>query len=95
MMTKQILRKTQGHKNLLMNRNSRILILWSDFSKSLDYLLCPSLQVTGPPVTSVTLPDILSSIPAGTIILKMDIQGYECKVDKYFTAVIAAPCISK
>ena len=31
-------------------------------------------------VQAVLLQDILSSISASTVVLKMDIQGYECKV---------------
>ena len=31
-------------------------------------------------VPAVLLQDILSSISASTVVLKMDIQGYECKV---------------
>ena len=42
-----------------------------------------SFQADGPPVTSITLPDIFSSISSKTIILKLDIQGYECKVRPY------------
>jgi len=38
-----------------------------------------NLKINGFPVTSVTLPDIFSIVDSGIIILKMDIQGYECK----------------
>ena len=33
-------------------------------------------------VPAVLLQDILSSIPSNTVILKLDVQGYECKVRK-------------
>ena len=35
-------------------------------------------------VPAVLLQDILSSIPSNTVILKLDVQGYECKVRKQF-----------
>ena len=31
-------------------------------------------------VPAVLLQDILASIPSNTVILKLDVQGYECKV---------------
>ena len=38
----------------------------------------------GPGVTSITLADIFSLVPtSASIIIKMDIQGYECKVRTY------------
>ena len=37
-------------------------------------------QATGPALESVTMMDILDSIPADTVIVKMDIESYECKV---------------
>ena len=36
--------------------------------------------VLGPPTLTVTLPQILRTIPQGTIIMKMDIQTHECRV---------------
>jgi len=44
-----------------------------------DELLETKDTPLGPGVKSVTLPDIFSTISANTLILKMDIQGYECK----------------
>ena len=43
-------------------------------------VMCTHLQPLGSGVASVTLPDIFSTIAAKTIIMKMDIQGYESKV---------------
>ena len=34
-----------------------------------------------PPVQSVRVEDILEAIDADIIIMKIDIEGYECKVD--------------
>jgi len=42
-------------------------------------LLREKSQLLGPSVGSVTLPDVFDSIESKTIILKIDIQGYECK----------------
>ena len=36
-----------------------------------------------PPIESVKLRDILDIIPSKTIILKIDIEGYECKVTTF------------
>ena len=38
------------------------------------------LQVVGPAVTSTTLLDLLNYIDSKTVIIKMDVEGYECKV---------------
>eukprot|EP00092_Neocalanus_flemingeri_P007749 GFUD01008367.1.p1 GENE.GFUD01008367.1~~GFUD01008367.1.p1 ORF type:complete len:316 (-),score=69.27 GFUD01008367.1:90-1037(-) len=38
-----------------------------------------NLTVTAPPLQSVTMVDILDSIPTNTVIVKLDIEGYECK----------------
>jgi hypothetical protein len=38
-----------------------------------------TLQPLLPALESVTIADILATIPATTIILKIDIEGYECK----------------
>ena len=40
------------------------------------------LQALGPPVESCTLLDILNIVQAKTVIIKMDIQGHECKAGK-------------
>jgi FkbM family methyltransferase len=48
--------------------------------KSLDQVEQENLTITLPPVDSVKLLDILDIIPSKTIILKIDIEGYECKV---------------
>lgn len=44
-----------------------------------EELLLTKKKPLGPGVQSVTLPDIFNTISAETVILKMDIQGYECK----------------
>jgi len=36
--------------------------------------------VLGPPTQTITLPQILQTMPQGTIIMKMDIQTHECRV---------------
>jgi len=46
---------------------------------SLQELKKQNLKASGPPLQSVTLMDILKSIPDDTIIIKIDIEGYECK----------------
>ena len=38
----------------------------------------------GPPVTTVTLTDLMSVAPAPTYIIKMDIQGRDCQVIRCF-----------
>ena len=53
------------------------------------YLISYSFQAVGPAVFSVTLPDIFSSISSETFILKMDIQGYECKVAEQTFLIIS------
>ena len=40
-------------------------------------MLTPTMQ---PPVQSVLLEDVLRVIRADTIVLKIDVEGYECKV---------------
>ena len=46
-------------------------------------------KITEPPtvrsVDAVLLEDILSTIPTSTVILKLDIEGYECKVSFFLT----------
>ena len=39
-----------------------------------------NIWILQPPVESVKLRDILDIIPSQTVILKIDIEGYECKV---------------
>ena len=39
-----------------------------------------NIWILQPPVESVKLRDILDIIPSRTVILKIDIEGYECKV---------------
>ena len=50
----------------------------------------------GTPVTSVTLPDILSVIPSSTYIIKTDIQGYDCRAlsdERLYTSDYFIPVI--
>ena len=37
-------------------------------------------EALGGPVTTVTLPDLLSLAPAPAYIIKLDIQGWDCQV---------------
>ena len=37
-------------------------------------------KVVGPPVLSTTLLNLLDFIAADTVVLKIDVEGYECKV---------------
>ena len=39
-----------------------------------------SLQLGAPPVETILLEDILATVTSQTAIIKMDVQGYECKV---------------
>ena len=41
-------------------------------------------QALGPPVTTVTLTDLMRLAPAPTYIIKMDIQGRDCQVTTCF-----------
>ena len=43
--------------------------------------LCTEEFTSQPPVQSVRVEDILEVIDADIIIMKIDIEGYECKVD--------------
>ena len=43
-----------------------------------------SKQIVGPTVSSVTLLDILKFIGEKTVIVKMDTEGFECKVMKAY-----------
>ena len=43
--------------------------------------LCTEEFTLQPPVQSVRVEDILEAIDADIIIMKIDIEGYECKVD--------------
>ena len=44
-------------------------------------MLCTEEFTSQPPVQSVRVEDILEVIDADIIIMKIDIEGYECKVD--------------
>ena len=37
-------------------------------------------EVIGPPAVSVTTRDIFDDIKTGTIVIKIDVEGHECKV---------------
>ena len=52
----------------------------STFSPKLG-ILCTEEFTSQPPVQSVRVEDILEVIDADIIIMKIDIEGYECKVD--------------
>jgi hypothetical protein len=41
-------------------------------------------QVDGEPMYSVKFEDLLKVVGSNTAVLKMDIEGYECKVGKCF-----------
>merc|ERR1739838_1010533 len=43
-------------------------------------LITQNLKVVGPPVNTTTLLDILSFINTDTVIVKIDVEGFECKV---------------
>jgi hypothetical protein len=40
------------------------------------------LQIDGEPMHSVKFEDLLKVVGSNTAVLKMDIEGYECKVGK-------------
>ena len=46
-------------------------------------MLCTEEFTSQPPVQSVRVEDILEVIDADIIIMKIDIEGYECKVCRY------------
>ena len=37
-------------------------------------------RVTGPAVTTITLSNVLKFTKANSVILKLDVEGFECKV---------------
>ena len=87
LMMRQILtmRNTKDQINCWMRKNfktiPRFQIIINLTPKC--FILCTHLQDSWPAVSSITLPDIFSSISSDTIIIKIDIQGWECKVYKH------------
>ncbi len=45
-------------------------------------------QVYGEPMYSVKFEDLLRVVGSNTAVLKMDIEGYECKVGKCFYCIL-------
>ena len=46
---------------------------------SANKLIYSNMMASGPPTHSILLPTLFSSTPSSTIVLKMDIEGWECR----------------
>ena len=47
-------------------------------------------EVIGPPAVSITTRDIFEEIKAKTIVIKIDVEGHECKVSWRYLQVLVA-----
>ena len=41
------------------------------------------VQPTGPPVNVVTVMDILTTIDTPTVVMKVDVESFECRVSEF------------